>query len=143
MVSGKKLVLENLTIFLLGYIETNVAVHRKCSNPNISIPWHDCLKHPGSIMMCQIIKEPEYFLPSDYLCSACSQGKLITKSSPSNIAIESLAFLEKIQCDICEPIHPPGGQFRYFMVLIDASTRLSLVCLLYTKNVHLLDSLLK
>ena len=48
---------------------------------------------------------------------------------------ESLAFLEHIQGDICGPIHPPSGPFRYFMVLIDVSTRWSHVCLLSTRNV--------
>jgi hypothetical protein len=33
------------------------------------------------------------------------------------------------------PIHPPCGPFRYFMVLIDESTRWSHVCLLSTRNV--------
>src|ERR1017187_6135398 len=33
------------------------------------------------------------------------------------------------------PISPPCGPFRYFMVLIDASTRWSHVCLLSTRNV--------
>jgi hypothetical protein len=40
-----------------------------------------------------------------------------------------------MQGDICEPIHPPRGSFMYFMVLIDASTRWSHVCLLSTRNV--------
>ena len=43
-------------------------------------------------------------------------------------------FLERIQSDICGPIHPPCGPFRYFMVLIDASTTWSHVCLLSTCN---------
>ncbi|KAD2805063.1 hypothetical protein E3N88_38440 [Mikania micrantha] len=36
--------------------------------------------------------------------------------------------------DICGPIHPPCGPFRYFMVLIDASRRWSHVSLLSTRN---------
>ena len=72
--------------------------------------------------------------PDDYLCSVCSQGKLIIKPSPSKIGMESPSFLKRIQGDICGPIHPPCGPFRYFMVLIDASTRWSYVCLLSTRN---------
>ena len=41
--------------------------------------------------------------PSDYLCSACFQGKLIIRPSPSKLGIESPSFLEKIQGDICRP----------------------------------------
>ena len=48
---------------------------------------------------------------------------------------ESPRFLERIQGDICGPIHPPSGPFRYFMVLIDASNKWSHVFLLSTPNV--------
>jgi hypothetical protein len=124
-------------------IETNVIVHQKCSDPNIFMLWHNRLGHPGSIMMRRIIenshghplKNQKILSPSDYPCSACSQGKLIIKPSLSKIAVESPSFLERIQGDICGPIHPPCGPFRYFMVLIDASTRWSHVCLLSTRNV--------
>ena len=44
-------------------------------------------------------------------------------------------FLERIQGDICGPIHPPCGPFKYFLVLIYASTRWSHICLLSTRNV--------
>jgi IS30 family transposase len=43
-------------------------------------------------------------------------------------------FLKRIKGDICGPIQPLYGPFRYFMVLIDASTRWSRVCLLSTRN---------
>ena len=43
--------------------------------------------------------------------------------------------MQRIQGDICGPIHPPCGPFRYFMVLVDASTRWSHVSLLSTRNV--------
>jgi len=62
-------------------------------------------------------------LPSENPCAACSQGKLITKPSPSKVVMESPSFLKIIQGDICEPIHPPCRPFRYFMVLIDASSK--------------------
>jgi hypothetical protein len=69
------------------------------------------------------LKNQKILAPSDYPCSAYSQGKLIIKPSLSKIVVESPSFLERIQGDICGPIHPPCGPFRYFMVLIDASTR--------------------
>jgi hypothetical protein len=105
--------------------------------------WHDRLGHPGTIMMRRIIenshghplKNQKILLQSDYPCTACSQGKLVIKSSPSKVILESPSFLQKIQGDICGPIHPPCGPFRYFMVLIDASTRWSHVCLVSTRNV--------
>ena len=59
----------------------------------------------------------------------------IIRQSFTKISSESPAFLEHIQGDICGPIHPPTRPFRYFRVLIDASTRWSHVCLLSTRNV--------
>jgi hypothetical protein len=60
---------------------------------------------------------------------------LIIRSSKNKIENKSSLFLERIQGDICGPISPPCGPFRYFMVLIDASTRWSYVCLLAIRNV--------
>ena len=70
-----------------------------------------------------------------YTCVACSKGKLIIRPSFTKVTFESPAFLERIQGDICGPIHPPCGPFLYFMILIDASTRWSHVCLLSCRNV--------
>ena len=70
-------------------------------------------------------------------CIPYSQGKLIIRPSPVKVVKETLNFLERIQGDICGPIHPPCGTFRYFMVLIDASTRWSHVCLLSSRNLAL------
>ena len=83
--------------------------------------------HP--LMSRQILKS------HDFSCTACFQDKLIIIPSCSNIASKSPAFLEYIQGDIRGPIHPPSGHFRYFMVLIDVSTRWSHVCLLSTRNI--------
>jgi hypothetical protein len=81
------------------------------------------------------LKNQKILLPSDYPCAECSQGKLVVKPSPSKVIVESPSFLQRVQGDICGPIHPPCGPFRYFMVLIDASTRWSHVCLLSTRNI--------
>ena len=71
----------------------------------------------------------------DFSCTAYSQEKLIIRPYFTKIASKSSAFLERIQGDICRPIHPPSGPFRYFMVLIYASTKWSQICLLSTQNV--------
>ena len=104
--------------------------------------WHDRLGHPGFTMMRRIIENShghvlqnqKLLVYKDYSCVACSQGKLIARSSPTKVVIESPAFLQRIQGDICGPVHSQSGPFRYFMVLIDASTRWSHVCLLSTRN---------
>jgi hypothetical protein len=58
----------------------------------------------------------------DYTCIACATGKLILRPPSLKIQAEPLNFLETIQGDICGPIQPLYGPFRYFMVLIDTST---------------------
>jgi hypothetical protein len=70
----------------------------------------------------------------DFICTACATGKMILRPSHLKIKAEPLKFIERIQGDICGPITPTSGSFRYFMVLIDASTRWSYVCLLSTRN---------
>ncbi|GJY38765.1 retrovirus-related pol polyprotein from transposon TNT 1-94 [Tanacetum coccineum] len=69
------------------------------------------------------------------LCTSYSLEKLIVRPSPLKIENESPMFLERIQSDIYGPIHPPCGLFRYYLVLIDASSRWSHVSLLSTRNV--------
>jgi hypothetical protein len=71
---------------------------------------------------------------SDFICMACATRKLILGLSPLKIDTEPLKFFERIYGDICGPIQPTGGPLMYFMVLIDASTRWSHVCLLSTRN---------
>ena len=127
-------------------IELNMVMSQKLSHPNIFMLWHDRLGHLRSTMMRQIIenshghplKNQKILLSSDYPCTACSQGKLIVRPSHTKVLIESPTFLERIQGDICGPIHSPCGPFRYFMyfmVLIDASSRWLHVCLLSTRNI--------
>ena len=115
-------------------IELNMVMSQKLSHPNIFMLWHDRLGHLESAMMRRIVenshghplKNQKIILSSDYPCTACSQGKLIViflvRPSHTKVLVESLTFLERIQGDICGPIHPPCGPFLYFMVLIDASS---------------------
>ena len=69
-----------------------------------------------------------------YNCIACTQGRFITQPSSLKVDSDPPQFLERIQGDICGPIDPPSGPFSYFMVLVNASTRWSHVCLLSTRN---------
>ncbi|KAJ1288179.1 hypothetical protein BS78_02G070800 [Paspalum vaginatum] len=103
---------------------------------------HDRLGHPGIGMMRKIITnsighdltDAKFSKSSDYVCTVCAIGKLILRHSPLKFRAEPLRFLERIQKDICGPIEPISGPFRYFMVLIDASTRWSHVRLFSTRN---------
>jgi hypothetical protein len=111
-------------------------------NVNAFQTWHGRLGHPSTGMMRKIItnsvghnlSNAKFLQSSDYVCTACATGKLILRPSYLKIRDEPLKFLERIQGDICGHIQPLSGPFRYFMVLIDASTRWSHVWLLSTRN---------
>ena len=150
IVYGKKLVVETLLAFFTGLyhttiksIESYVVVNQKFNDPKTFVLWHDRLGHPRSLMMRRIIensqghelKNQKILLSHEYPCVACSQGKLIVMPSHTKVKFESPTVLERVHGDICGSIHPPCGPFRHFMVLINASTRWSYVCLLATRNI--------
>ncbi|CAL9029456.1 unnamed protein product, partial [Prunus brigantina] len=149
-INSQRRILETLPAFSFGLyyttikaIEVHAIMNQKFIDPKTFMLWHDRRGHPGSTMMRRIIsnsnghplKPHHSTLSIDQSCKACSQGKLIIRPSPSKLGIKCPSFLQRIQGDICGPIHPSCGAFRYFMVLIDASTRWSHVCLLSTPNV--------
>ena len=57
-------------------------------------------RHP--LRSKQILTSPSF------TCGACSQGKLIIRPSFTKVISESLAFLERIQENICGSIRPPS-----------------------------------
>ncbi|KAJ0523083.1 putative RNA-directed DNA polymerase [Helianthus annuus] len=149
--NGKDTIVEKLKALSSGLYCTNitpielymaVSNHKVLDKDTFTI-WHDRLGHPGNIMMRRIIKSAnghplknlKVLLSQDLSCVACSLGKLITRPSLTKLTQENPSFLERIQGDICGPIHPPCGPFRYFLVLIDASSRWSHVSLLATRNI--------
>ena len=62
------------------------------------------------------LKNQKILLLNEYSCVACSQGKFIVRPSFSKVTIESPLILERIYGDICGPINPSCGPFRYFMI---------------------------
>ncbi|BBG99632.1 hypothetical protein Prudu_009388 [Prunus dulcis] len=79
------------------------------------------LGHPGSTMIRRIITNSKrhplltkhIMLSSDIFCQACSQGKLVIRPSQPKVDVESPSFLQRIQGDICGPIHPHVDHFEY------------------------------
>lgn len=61
-------------------------------------------------------------------------GKMINMPSTWKLPIELPPPLHRLQGDICGPINPPSYQFRYFVVLVDASGSHFDVSLLTTRN---------
>ncbi|CAA0805913.1 Unknown protein, partial [Striga hermonthica] len=146
--TGNKCVLERLPILSSGlyYTQINMIEAYAATNSKMNEMfklWHDRLGHPGSIMMRRIIetssghplKNQRILQIHELTCASCSQWKLIMRPSHTKVGHEAPLFLERIHGEICGPIHPPCGPFRYFMVLIDASSRWSHVSLLSTRNV--------
>jgi len=123
-------------------VTVNLSDNHSCEFTSTFKIWHERLGHPGSVMMRKIVqnsnghplKNQKIFKSGEFSCKACSEGKLIIRPSPNKIGHKRPKFLLRIHGDICGPIHPPCGPFRYFMVLIVASTRWSHVCLLTTRN---------
>ena len=147
LIIGQKQILEQLIYSSYGLYQTTIrpfeshaVMNQNFNDPKAFLLWHKWLGHLGlSMMRCIVQNSNGYPLTSkqilkshDFSCTTCSQGKLIIRPSFTNIASESPAFLERIQGDICGSIHPPSGPFRYFMIIIDASTRWSYVCLIST-----------
>ena len=105
-------------------VEINFVVNHKFTNNNKFNVWHDRLGHPETTMMRKIIENScghslkcqQIPQSKDFSCGTCSKGKLIIRPSQRKIESESLTFLERIEGDICGPIHPPCGPFRYFML---------------------------
>ncbi|KAL0337700.1 UNVERIFIED_CONTAM: Copia protein [Sesamum calycinum] len=82
---------------LISSVETHSITNPKLVDQSTFTLWHDRLGHPGKTMMYRIIEN--------------SNGH----------PLKDLKFL--VKGDICGPITPSCGPFKYFMVLIDASTR--------------------
>ena len=150
IIYGQKYILEQLPSLSCGLYQTTIrsiesyaVMNQKFNDSNAFLLWHEQLGHLGISMMHCIVQNSnghpltsrQILVTDGYTCTACSKGKLIIRSSFTKVTFESPAFLERIQGDICGPIHPPSGLFRYFMLLIDASTQWSHVCLLSNRNV--------
>ena len=115
----------------------NKVVNQIHSNVNESEIWHSRLRHINFGCMKRLAKMdliPSFTLAKGSKCHACVQAKQPRK--PHKLAKERhLAPLELIHSDLCEmnDVLTKGGK-KYFMTLIDDSTRFYYVYLLNTKD---------
>jgi hypothetical protein len=115
----------------------NKVVNNIHSNVNETEVWHSCLCHIGFGSMTRLAKLnllPSFTLAKGSKCHSCVQAKQPRK--PHKAAEERhLAPLELIYSDLCEMngVLTKVGK-RYFMMLIDDSTRFCYVYLLNTKS---------
>ena len=103
--------------------------------------WHDRLRHSRRTSISRILKSSHGHPLTRSLgsihgiaCQTCYMGKFIIKTSYDKIGSNPSTFLQRIMGDICGLIHPPYRPFRYFMVLVYASTCWSHMWLLSTRN---------
>ncbi|KAM2374495.1 hypothetical protein PS1_043826 [Malus domestica] len=94
--------------------------------------WHDQMGHPRTRYDVPYLKvfhgHHLKSYPGHPLCKAYFLRKLNIQPSITKIIHDPPKFLQRIQGDICGPIQPTYEPFRYFMMLVDASTRWSHVC---------------
>lgn len=89
-------------------------------NPNEFSLWHNRFGHSGTEVMHKIIehtrgnplKNFKMLLNKKYKYETCSLSKLIIRPFKLKVDIESPSFFQRIQGDICGPIHPHTRPFR-------------------------------
>ena len=129
LITRQKQILEQLIFSSYGLfqttirpLESHVVINKKFNDPKTFLLWHERLGHPRLSMMRRIVQNPnghpltsrQILKSHNFSYIVCSQGKLIIKPSFIKIAFESSTFLERIQWDICGPIHPLSGLFSLF-----------------------------
>ena len=138
-------------------ISSLTAGHQDHLAYSVTIPekaklWHWRMGHPGVTMfrrMIPVLTGHEVCLSDANklgVCEACAKGKLILKPSHWKLPQELPPPLHRLQGDICGPIAPESGPFRYFLVLVDAAGVHFEVSLLSTQNIvfsKILASLIK
>ena len=150
-----ELAISNMGVNPTHKSEEEVGERPSTSNPNLTLrgaqatflvarskadAWHRRLGHPGTTMMRKMIPilTGHNLCASDAErmeeCAACIQGKLIRQPSRWKLPTEMPNALYRLQGDICGPISPQSGQFKYFFVLVDASGKHAEVSLLTTRN---------
>lgn len=132
---------ETLTAFPLGLYATEThTLHAEIEPQSITKKWHTRLGHPGTSMFQRILRDvkgiPSTVKPTTLTgeCLPCSKGKMITRPSPSKLTMNIPTFLAELQADVCGPIDPPSGPFRFFLAMLCASSKWSIVSLLTTRN---------
>jgi Reverse transcriptase (RNA-dependent DNA polymerase)/GAG-pre-integrase domain/Zinc knuckle len=109
------------------------------------ITWHERMGHPSIPTMIKMIEKQsmkgipftidhlKQFKNLNIPCIPCTTAKLIRKPYHTSIH-KNCRFMSRLHIDICGPIHPPSGPYRYFMPIIEERSRKATVILLQTKN---------
>jgi transposase InsO family protein len=138
-VNGMQSVLETFPEVKNGLYLAEIALDRETNLALVpSTVWHSRLGHPSEGIFrksLQLVKQ--LALPPSKnatVCTACAEGKFRLAPAPMKKDTEPLPFLARLHGDICGPIFPCSGPFRYYQVLADAATTYLYVSLLSTRN---------
>src|SRR6266542_3487332 len=115
----------------------NKVVNHVCTNSESNV-WNSRLCHINFGCMTRLAKMnliPSFTLAKGSKCQACVQAKQPRKPHKPVKEARDLALLELIHSDLCEMngVLTKGGK-KYFMTLIDDSSRFCYVYLLKTKD---------
>ena len=148
---NNKLKLEQFPVTGSGLYKTSLSTPRKDEGVKVSsyassmkqsdlIKWHDRLGHPGKNMFRKIVLYSRgTTIPRDCTqhydsCPPCMMGKLQDKKKVSFSSSNPKLPGEGWVLDVCGPINPPCGPFRYFQIIKDESNVFKKVDLLTTRN---------
>lgn len=127
-------ILESLIAYPQGFYITRAhSFHTETSSNSITETWHRRLGHPGTSMFQKILKSTKGIPPTVHPsamrgpCLACSEGKLILRPAPATTEAKIPNFMERLHADVCGSIEPASGPFRFFLAVIDASSKWSQV----------------
>ena len=104
--------------------------------------WHARLGHPGNSMTRRMVEQikdlkitaKDVSNKASLTCLPCIKGKFKIAPSYSKTRFKRPEFMEMLFMDICGPINPPCGPFRYFQVVVEATGRYEITKLLSSKN---------
>ena len=121
--------------------EENPSSYTSSIKENDLIKWHDRLGHPGKNLFRKIILSTKgTSIPTDCTahhdtCYPCMMGKTPAKRKiPSAPNVKPKQLGERWVVDVCGPINPPCGPFRYYQAIKDESNIFRKVELLTTRN---------
>lgn len=106
------------------------------------LKWHERLGHPSISTTKHMIRNKAIsgigidlkdWNTESFKCKDCNIGKMIRKPYQSKTKYRIMPN-SRLHIDTKGPINPPSGDYRYFLVIVDESTRKGYVHLLSSKN---------
>ena len=138
--TGNGLYKTSISTTLRNNDEAKVSSYASSMKQSDLLKWHDRLGHPGKNMFRKVaLYTRGTTIPRDCTqhhdtCPPCMMGKLQDNKKVSFSSSNPKLPGEGWVLDVCGPINPPSGPFRYFQVIKDESNVFQKVDLLTTRN---------